>query len=68
MWELIPQEVTCPWCGAGFEMMIDPGEGSHETVHDCHWCCAPIVVTVAVSAMDGGLESVTLSREDGSDE
>ncbi|WP_281272345.1 CPXCG motif-containing cysteine-rich protein [Kushneria sinocarnis] len=59
--------MNCPWCGADFEMMIDPGEGSHESVHDCYWCCAPIVVNVVLSEIDGTPE-VRLSREDGSDE
>ena len=41
-------EVQCPCCGAGVEILLDPGGGSYqEYVEDCEVCCRPWQVSVA---------------------
>jgi hypothetical protein len=39
--------VTCPYCGEGVEIVLDPGSGSaQEYVEDCSVCCRPWIVRV----------------------
>lgn len=54
----------CPWCGAANDIPVDKSQGSHETWHDCAFCCSPIAVAVTVSPFDDSLESVVLKRDD----
>ncbi|ANF56928.1 CPXCG motif-containing cysteine-rich protein [Halotalea alkalilenta] len=60
---LLPVEVECPYCGAGFELVLDLSQSDHETVEDCYWCCSPISIEVRLGA-DGGLETLNLKRDD----
>jgi hypothetical protein len=54
--------VSCPYCGAEVEVVLDPGGGPvQEYVEDCEVCCSPWQVVVRYSA-DGDAE-VSLSRE-----
>jgi len=40
-------EVTCPCCGEGVTIGLDPGGGSSQTyVEDCQVCCQPWRVQV----------------------
>jgi len=55
--------VSCPYCGEGVELILDPGGGSmQEYVEDCEVCCRPWMVRVAVG-VDGDA-SVTLTTLD----
>jgi len=54
----------CPYCDTPFELLVDASQGDQETWDDCPHCCAPIHLRIAVSPVDGELESVTLARED----
>jgi hypothetical protein len=57
-------EVTCPWCGAGNHIGLDPGGGAvQEYVEDCQVCCRPWEVRVTYGP-DGGAE-VRLRAEGG---
>ena len=38
--------VTCPYCGEGYDTMVDTSQGSHSTIEDCPVCCRPIQLTV----------------------
>lgn len=38
--------VTCPYCGAVFDMTIDTSQGSTEFIEDCSVCCRPIAIEV----------------------
>ncbi len=41
------QVVSCPYCGASVEIILDPGGGSdQEYVEDCEVCCRPWQVHV----------------------
>jgi hypothetical protein len=54
--------VSCPYCGAEVEMVLDPGGGSlQEYVEDCEVCCNPWQVVVRYD--DEGAAEVLLSRE-----
>ena len=40
-------DVTCPWCGEGISMTLDPAGGvEQEYVEDCEVCCRPWRVRV----------------------
>ena len=40
-------DVTCPWCGEGVSVTLDPGGGvEQEYVEDCEVCCRPWRVRV----------------------
>lgn len=42
-------EVSCPYCGAGVELIIDPvGGDTQEYVEDCEVCCQPWSVRVTL--------------------
>jgi hypothetical protein len=35
-------EVSCPWCGEGVTIAVDPGGGEDQQyVEDCQVCCRP---------------------------
>ncbi|WP_048306339.1 CPXCG motif-containing cysteine-rich protein [Halomonas sp. PR-M31] len=56
--------MDCPYCGTGFELLVDSSQGSHTTWEDCPRCCAPIQIDVGVSEISGELEHLTLGRDD----
>ncbi|HWA57629.1 MAG TPA: CPXCG motif-containing cysteine-rich protein [Gemmatimonadales bacterium] len=44
-------EVTCPYCGEGATITLDPGGGeSQDYVEDCPVCCQPWQVSVRYGA------------------
>lgn len=50
-------EVTCPYCGEGVTIALDPGGGPRQTyVEDCQVCCQPW--RVHVNYDDDGLARV----------
>lgn len=61
---LSTHSVDCPYCGTGFELLVDGSQGSHATWEDCPRCCSPIQIGVEVSAISGELERLTLGRDD----
>lgn len=45
--------ISCPYCGEGVELLVDPGGGfDQEYVEDCEVCCRPWSVRVRF-ARDG---------------
>jgi hypothetical protein len=55
--------VTCPCCGEGVDIALDPGSGAaQEYVEDCEICCQPWRVTVAYGA--GGQARVSITALD----
>lgn len=61
---LISWEANCPYCSAGFDLLVDTSQGSHKTWEDCPRCCAPIQVDITVSLYSGELVDVVLGRDD----
>jgi hypothetical protein len=48
--------VSCPYCGAEVDLLIDAGGGPiQEYVEDCEVCCRPWLVRVALRG-DGGAD------------
>ena len=41
--------IHCPYCGEGYETVVDLSAGSQKYVEDCAVCCRPIEVTLRVS-------------------
>ena len=37
-------DVTCPYCGEPFTLLIDTSAGASDYIEDCVVCCAPIEV------------------------
>jgi hypothetical protein len=55
-------EITCPHCGEGFEIPVDPAGGpEQEFVYDCEVCCRPMVVSVTVDP-DGAVSATVRSE------
>lgn len=55
-------DVQCPYCGETITLLVDDSAGDQRYIEDCHVCCRPIVVTVAVD--DDGALSVGVAGED----
>jgi hypothetical protein len=48
--------VSCPYCGAEVDLLIDAGGGpTQEYIEDCEVCCRPWLVRVALRG-DGGAD------------
>lgn len=54
--------VQCPYCGEQIEILIDDSAGPHRYVEDCHVCCRPIELALAID--DQGQVQVWASGED----
>ena len=55
--------VDCPYCGEGFETVIEPEDGSQDYIEDCSVCCQPIEFRLQIG-LDGSVVSLTTSRAD----
>ncbi|HET6725615.1 MAG TPA: CPXCG motif-containing cysteine-rich protein [Gammaproteobacteria bacterium] len=55
------RDVTCPYCGETFSVLLDLSAGDQSYIEDCAVCCQPIEFDVQV-AMDGA--TVELRRAD----
>ncbi len=55
-------QIMCPYCGEHFEVITDCSAGDQEYVEDCQICCAPIEISIQVSA-SGELESIHVKRD-----
>ena len=54
--------IDCPYCGEAIELLIDDSAGDQQYIEDCHVCCRPITITVAID--DEGEPQVTVMAED----
>ena len=57
-----PVRIDCPYCGESLEIAIDASAGRQQYIEDCHVCCHPIHLRIALDA--DGLPSVEARRED----
>ncbi len=55
--------IACPYCGEGFDIVIDRSAGEQDYIEDCRVCCRPIVIGVRLDA-DGEITEITTRRED----
>jgi hypothetical protein len=53
-----PITIHCPYCGEGFETVVDLSAGSQRYIEDCAVCCRPIEIALKVGD-DGELIDVT---------
>jgi hypothetical protein len=49
--------IHCPYCGEGFETVVDLSGGSQSYTEDCAVCCKPIEIALTVDD-DGTLQNV----------
>ncbi len=45
--------ITCPYCGAGIEVVLDDSVPFQEYIEDCEVCCRPMVLAVKVNDDEG---------------
>jgi hypothetical protein len=45
-------DVSCPYCGAPFTMLLDLTQGPNDYIEDCAVCCAPIEVMLRFDGDD----------------
>jgi len=54
--------VQCPYCGQGFEGLVDCSVEHQEYIEDCEVCCRPVTLVVDV-ADDGSVQVQTISED-----
>ena len=60
---LSTQDVECPYCGEVITLALDASAGPQLYIEDCHVCCRPITVELAIDA-DGDVHARVQSEED----
>ena len=48
--ELTETRISCPYCGEGMTVLLNPEDVGVDYIEDCQVCCRPMVITV----LDGG--------------
>ena len=61
MYQLIEQQVSCPYCGEEITVLVDGSVEQQDYIEDCQVCCRPINVDVSVD--NEGSVNVTLSTD-----
>ena len=54
--------IHCPYCGEGYETIVDLSAGSQRYIEDCAVCCRPIEITLRVGD-DGELLDIATSTD-----
>jgi hypothetical protein len=54
--------IHCPYCGEGYETIVDLSGGSQRYVEDCAVCCRPIEISLQVGD-DGELVEVSTATD-----
>ena len=55
--------ITCPYCGEGFDLVVDLSSGSQNYIEDCQVCCRPIEVHIRLDEQ-GTLGMIEVRRDD----
>ena len=55
--------IDCPYCGEAIELLIDDSVGDQQYIEDCHVCCRPITITVAIDGA-GELHVTAMGEDD----
>lgn len=58
----IEAAITCPYCGEGIVILVDPSVPHQAYVEDCAVCCQPMAVRAAV--LEDSSVRVNALRED----
>ena len=58
--QLLEQQITCPFCWESITVLVDPSESQLYT-EDCSVCCRPILIQTEVQ---GDYVSVEVTQED----
>jgi hypothetical protein len=56
------RDIACPYCGETISLVLDTSAGGQDYIEDCHVCCRPITVQLAVDA--DGDASVQVQAQD----
>lgn len=56
--------IHCPYCGEGYETVVDLSAGSQKYIEDCAVCCRPIEITLKVSGEGELLDVFTATDRD----
>ena len=65
MYELMEEQVYCPYCGEPLVVLIDPSQGDHQYVEDCQVCCRPIEFLVKEDPFsETGYQLITQHEDD----
>jgi len=54
--------IHCPYCGEGYETVVDLSAGSQRYIEDCVVCCRPIEIALRVGD-DGELIDVSTQTD-----
>jgi hypothetical protein len=54
--------IHCPYCGEGYETVVDLSAGSQRYIEDCAVCCRPIEIALRVGD-DGELIDVSTQTD-----
>jgi transcription elongation factor Elf1 len=54
----VPAQITCPFCGQDFELLVDSSIPEQRLTTDCEVCCRPF--EIAVKAEPGEILSITI--------
>lgn len=57
------KDVTCPYCGETFGVVLDLTAGDQRYIEDCEVCCQPIELDVQVD-LEGETATVGAQRTD----
>ncbi|HET6656200.1 MAG TPA: CPXCG motif-containing cysteine-rich protein [Gammaproteobacteria bacterium] len=57
------KDVTCPYCGETFGVVLDLTAGDQRYIQDCEVCCQPIELDVQVD-LEGETATVGAQRTD----
>jgi len=63
MHELLPYDITCPFCWETINITVDGSVSEQEYIEDCQVCCNPINLVVSISS-DGTPMVQALNPED----
>ena len=62
-WTLQEQVVSCPYCGEGISVLLNPEDVGVEYIEDCQVCCRPIEFLVTENEQ-GALDALVQSELD----
>ena len=48
MLDLVPRDISCPYCGEQIDILVDPSITEQSYIEDCQVCCRPLVLSVTV--------------------